>query len=78
MEEHLFGLSSVKGTKQRGLITKCVMSLGSPVEDENEGFPSKPPPMFDGGFAHQQASVMPAWIAGIQARRMHPDTSMST
>jgi hypothetical protein len=21
---------------------------------------------------------MPAWIAGIQARRMHPDTSMST
>ena len=24
------------------------------------------------------ASVMPAWIAGIQARRMRPDTSRST
>jgi hypothetical protein len=25
-----------------------------------------------------QISVMPAWIAGIQVRRMHPETSMST
>jgi hypothetical protein len=24
-----------------------------------------------------QISVMPAWIAGIQARRMRPETSMS-
>jgi hypothetical protein len=25
-----------------------------------------------------QISVMPAWIAGIQARRMRPETSIST
>jgi hypothetical protein len=31
-----------------------------------------------GFLASDSAGVMPAWIAGIQARRMRPGTSMST
>jgi len=46
---------------------KVIHELHSPPEDENGRFPFKPPPMFDGVFR-----VMPAWIAGIQARRMRP------
>jgi hypothetical protein len=39
--------------------------------------PSTPMSMFDGILAIA-ASVMPAWIAGIQTRGMRPETSMST
>jgi hypothetical protein len=49
------------------------MILRSPAEDENGETVN-----VQRGFGHRAASVMPAWIAGIQARRMRPDTSLST
>ena len=54
------------------------MSLRSPAEDENGGIPLQATANVRRGFCPSAASVMPAWIAGIQARRMRPDTSMST
>ena len=51
------------------------MRLRSPTEHEKGVHPSKPPPMLDGGFWPSAASVMPAWIAGIQVRRMRPEDS---
>src|SRR5229473_2789354 len=40
-----------------------------------------PPPYFKGSSRERRVSetpVMPAWTAGIQVRRMRPETSMST
>jgi hypothetical protein len=59
------------------LTTKCVLSLRSLAEHEKINASSTPTPMFD-GILVISASVMPAWIAGIQPPRMRPDTSMST
>ena len=47
------------------------MILRSPTEDENEG-------TSEDLRRPSAVSVMPAWIAGIQARRTRPETSMST
>ena len=57
---------------------ECFMSLGSPAEDENGGISLQATANVRRGFCPSAASVMPAWIAGIQVRRMRPDTSMST
>ena len=54
------------------------MSLRSPTEHEKRGASLQAAAHARRGFWPSAASVMPAWIAGIQARRMRPDTSMST
>ena len=51
------------------------MSLGSPAEDENGGISLRATANVRRGFCPSAASVMPAWIAGIQPAgcvRTHP------